>query len=93
MLCWRSAISSASAAVSECADTYGKAIATIRTPERPHWAIFFSRGICYERAKQWDKAEADLKKALELYPDQPQVLNYLGYSWMISASTSMRACA
>jgi tetratricopeptide (TPR) repeat protein len=66
----------------ECADTYGKAIATIPTPERPHWAIFFSRGICYERAKQWDKAEVDLKKALELYPDQPQVLNYLGYSWV-----------
>ena len=32
--------------------------------------------------KQWPKAEADLKKALELYPEQPQVLNYLGYSWI-----------
>ncbi len=40
------------------------------------------RGICYERSKQWPKAEADLKKALELYPDQPHVLNYLGYSWI-----------
>jgi len=66
----------------DCADTYGKAIDTIANPERQHWAIFFSRGICYERAKQWPKAEADLKKALELYPDQPQVLNYLGYSWV-----------
>ncbi len=66
----------------DCADTYGKAIATVANPERQHWAIFFSRGICYERAKDWPKAEADLKKALELYPDQPQVLNYLGYSWV-----------
>ena len=32
--------------------------------------------------KQWPKAEADFKKALELYPDQPLVLNYLGYSWV-----------
>jgi tetratricopeptide (TPR) repeat protein len=67
---------------SECADTYGKALATIAKPERAHWTIFYFRGICYERAKQWTKAEADLKKALELYPDEPHVLNYLGYSWV-----------
>src|ERR1700727_2212856 len=44
--------------------------------------MFYFRGICYERSKQWPKAEAYLKKALELYPDQPLVLNYLGYSWI-----------
>jgi len=67
---------------SECADTYGRAIATIAKPERSNWTVFYFRGICYERAKQWSSAEADLKKALELYPDQPHVLNYLGYSWV-----------
>jgi tetratricopeptide (TPR) repeat protein len=66
----------------ECADTYGRGIATISNPQRPNWTIFYFRGICYERAKQWPNAEADLKKALELYPDQPHVLNYLGYSWV-----------
>ncbi len=66
----------------DCADVYSKAIATIPNPDRSNWTIFYFRGICYERAKQWDKAEADLKKALELYPDQPHVLNYLGYSWI-----------
>src|SRR5690606_38307184 len=40
------------------------------------------RGIAYERAKEWPKAEADFLRALELNPDQPQVLNYLGYSWI-----------
>jgi tetratricopeptide (TPR) repeat protein len=35
-----------------------------------------------ERLKQWPKAEADMKKALELSPEQPYVLNYLGYSWI-----------
>jgi tetratricopeptide (TPR) repeat protein len=38
--------------------------------------------MCYERDKQWPKAEADLQMALKLYPDNPDVLNYLGYSWI-----------
>jgi Flp pilus assembly protein TadD len=44
--------------------------------------IYYFRGICFERAKQWPKAEADLKMSLDLFPDQPHVLNYLGYSWI-----------
>ena len=67
---------------SECADTYSKAIAQIANPQRPNWLVFYFRGICHERAKNWPAAEADLKKALELYPDQAHVLNYLGYSWV-----------
>ncbi len=66
----------------ECADAYGKAIATVPEPEKANWVMFYFRGICYERSKQWPSAEADLKKALELFPDQPLVLNYLGYSWI-----------
>jgi tetratricopeptide (TPR) repeat protein len=66
----------------ECADVYGKAIATFAKPEKSNWTTYYFRGICYERAKHWGRAEADLKKALELYPDQPHVLNYLGYSWV-----------
>jgi tetratricopeptide (TPR) repeat protein len=69
-------------AFDECAETYGKGIATIAKPERPNWLIFYFRGICYERSKKWELAEADLKVALKLYPDQPHVLNYLGYSWV-----------
>ena len=67
----------------ECADVYGKGIATlIRNPQQPNWLVFYFRGICHERSKQWASAEADFKKALELSPDQPHVLNYLGYSWI-----------
>ena len=66
----------------QCADAYGKAIADIAVPEKANWVLFYFRGICYERSKQWPLAEADLKKALQLYPDQPLVLNYLGYSWV-----------
>lgn len=66
----------------ECGDVYSKAIDNIATPEKPNWLVFYFRGICHERAKQWARAEPDLRKALELFPDQPHVLNYLGYSWV-----------
>ena len=64
------------------AETYSKVIAAIENPSRADWVNFYFRGISYERSKQWPKAEADFKKALELFPDQPLVLNYLGYSWV-----------
>ena len=66
----------------ECADVYSKGVDTISKPEKSNWVIYYFRGICFERSKQWAKAEADLKKSLELFPDQPHVLNYLGYSWI-----------
>ena len=66
----------------ECANVYSKGIATVSKPEKANWIVFYFRGICYERSKQWAKAEGDLTKALELFPDQPHVLNYLGYSWI-----------
>ncbi len=50
------------------ADIYDRAVAAIRTPERHHWSVFYSRGIAYERTKRWPQAEADFKKALELIP-------------------------
>lgn len=62
------------------ADAYDAAIALIDKPERDNWTVFYYRGIARERIKQWDKAEPDFRKALELEPDQPMVLNYLGYS-------------
>lgn len=62
------------------ADAYNAAIALISKPERDNWTVFYYRGIAFERTKQWDKAEPDFRKALELEPDQPMVLNYLGYS-------------
>ena len=44
--------------------------------------ILDRRGSSYERVGDWDKAEKDLKKSLELVPDDPYVLNYLAYSWI-----------
>lgn len=64
----------------EAAAAYGRAIDLIETPDRKDWALFYSRGIAFEQAKDWERAEPDFRKALELYPDQPDALNYLGYS-------------
>jgi tetratricopeptide (TPR) repeat protein len=65
----------------ECGSTYSQAI-DAGDAAKPNWVLYYFRGICEERSKQWPKAEADLKKALEIQPDQAHVLNYLGYSWI-----------
>ncbi|HEY5818432.1 MAG TPA: tetratricopeptide repeat protein [Mesorhizobium sp.] len=64
------------------ATLYDEAVAKLKAPQRADWNVFYQRGIAYERLKEWDKAEPSFKKALELFPDQPQVMNYLGYSWV-----------
>lgn len=66
----------------EAAGAYDEAIARISAEPEVYWSLYFARGICKERAKNWTGAEVDFKKALELYPDQPSVLNYLGYSYI-----------
>ncbi|MEL7543455.1 MAG: tetratricopeptide repeat protein [Pseudomonadota bacterium] len=66
----------------QAAETYSRAIALIDRPKQRHWRYFYSRGVSYERMKDWPRAEADLKRALELNPDEPLILNYLGYSWV-----------
>ena len=66
----------------EAADAYTKAL-TITGGDAPaDWRFYYVRGIAYERNKEWPKAEADFLEALKLNPDQPDVLNYLGYSWV-----------
>ena len=66
----------------EAAGLYDEAVQQLGTPIPDNWNIYYQRGIAYERLKEWPKAEPNFRTALELYPDQPQVLNYLGYSWV-----------
>jgi len=61
---------------------YTRAIGRIDPSQREYWTLFYARGISYERLKRWPEAEADFLHALELEPEQPFVLNYLGYSWV-----------
>ncbi len=64
----------------EAIAAYDRAISLYPEEVAAQWAVYFARGIVNERGGRWDDAERDFRKALELEPDQPSVLNYLGYS-------------
>ncbi|MEM6381185.1 MAG: tetratricopeptide repeat protein [Pseudomonadota bacterium] len=64
------------------AEVYSMGIETIEKPTFEHWRLFYQRGIAFERTDRWPLAEADFLKALELNEDQPDVLNYLAYTWV-----------
>ena len=61
---------------------FSRCIELIKNPKRNHWYIYYSRGMSYERSNKWNEAEKDFLFSLELFPNQPLVLNYLGYSWI-----------
>jgi len=62
--------------------SYDAAIALLGTAKPENWPLFFSRGICAERLDDFEGSVADMRQALKLNPEQPQVLNYLGYSYV-----------
>jgi tetratricopeptide (TPR) repeat protein len=66
----------------EAAEAYHAAEARIGQLEDHHWSLLYYRAIAYERAGEWPRAEADFLAALEMRPDEPYLLNYLGYSWV-----------
>ncbi len=63
-------------------EAYDHAEKTIAKPDKRDWPLFYARAMSQDAAKHWDKAEADINIALKLSPDQPELLNYLGYSWV-----------
>jgi len=66
----------------EAIPEYDEALSRVGDLKRQHWRLLYIRGIVLERENQWERAEKDFLKALEFEPDQPYVLNYLGYSWV-----------
>ncbi len=62
---------------------YDGAIARLGQPQPSDWTLFYDRGIAYDQVNDWAKAEPDFQKALQLQPNEPYVLNYLGYSWAV----------
>ncbi|MEJ0023045.1 MAG: tetratricopeptide repeat protein [Alphaproteobacteria bacterium] len=61
---------------------YDGLIAESQPPKPTDWSLYFARAACREQLDRWSEAEADLKQALQLAPDQPEALNFLGYSWV-----------
>jgi tetratricopeptide (TPR) repeat protein len=66
---------------SDAVAAYGGAIARLKHPGAEDWSLFYARGAALERVHDWPRAEADMRKALMLSPNQPAVLNFLGFSW------------
>ncbi len=66
----------------EAAAAYDSAVTRLDSVEQRHWRLFYYRGVALERSGRWKLAEKDLLRALELNPDDPYVMNYLGYSWV-----------
>ncbi|MGI3183914.1 tetratricopeptide repeat protein [Nioella aestuarii] len=64
----------------EAIDAYSNAVDLVELDQRRYWFLLYARAISYERSDMWEEAEADFRAALELSPEQPNVLNYLGYS-------------
>lgn len=63
-------------------ESYARAIEIASKEYDQLWSLYYARGISYERIRLWPQAEKDFLTALELFPDHPLVLNYLGYSWI-----------
>lgn len=64
----------------EAEEAYTQALDLYSDENNAKWFVYYTRGISYHKLDNWPAAEADFRAALALRPDQPQVLNYLGYS-------------
>jgi len=75
----------------EAVHAYDRALPLMQGNPQSEWAILYARGVALERANQWPRAEADLLHAIELHPNEPELLNYLGYSWVEQGTNLQRA--
>jgi len=66
----------------DASDAYDHAIQARGSLDAKAWPLLYARAVAEEQSKHWDLAELDLKQALKLDPEQPEILNYLGYSWV-----------
>ncbi len=62
-------------------ESYNAAIEVVDKSKPEYWTIFYARGMALERINEWDRAEKDLMAALAFQPDNPMILNFIGYTW------------
>lgn len=65
----------------EAVHAYNAALSRVPKLGAEHWALIYARGMSFERIDDWPSAEKDLLQALEFQPNNPMILNYLGYTW------------
>ena len=66
----------------EAEETFSDVIAADEANGEYDWRIYFARGGARERLGEWPRAENDLQTAMSLNPNDPTIMNYLGYSWI-----------
>ena len=66
----------------DAVSAYDQAEGALAKAAKKDWPLFYARAMAHDKAGQWDKAEADVNTGLKLSPDQPELLNYLAYSWV-----------
>jgi len=66
----------------EAAESYSAALTRMAPPDERQWPLLYARAMAYEKVGRWPETEADLKAALAVKPDEPSLLNHLGYSWI-----------
>lgn len=76
---------------SRAVTAYDRAFERLPEGDPGRWSMYYSRGIALERDAKWQRAEDDFLKALEIRPEQPYVLNYLGYTWIDQGRNLPRA--
>ncbi|TAE82633.1 MAG: hypothetical protein EAY76_02735 [Alphaproteobacteria bacterium] len=67
----------------DAAQHYSHALEALGTPQKMDWPLLYRRGVMYDMAKSWEKAEKDFHAARTLAPDEPEIMNYLAYSWLL----------
>ncbi|MDD9901905.1 MAG: tetratricopeptide repeat protein [Alphaproteobacteria bacterium] len=75
----------------QAVEAYDAALTNIDELTEKHWPIIYARGMALERMNKWNMAEKDLLKALELQPENPMILNYIGYTWVDQGVNMERA--
>ncbi len=67
---------------SKSIELYNKSIALKKDTKDSDWIYYYNLAISQERAGEWENAEESFLQALKISPKQPEVLNYLAYSWL-----------
>jgi tetratricopeptide (TPR) repeat protein len=65
----------------EAVDVLDKLIAKVGGDAATSWRLYYLRGAALEQAGDWPQAQGDLQQALKLRPDDPEILNFLGFAW------------
>ena len=63
-------------------DYYSKVLSEVDKNTSTFADILYRRGGSYERMGDYERADIDLLKSIEIRPDDPYALNYLAYSWL-----------